>query len=170
MAAPGEAVVTHLTGLIQSPLQNKLGYLLTFALVTALVAGAWMWSQTPDYRVLFSSLSDRDGGAVIASLQQMNVPYRMADGGGAIMVPSTHLQEVRFKLAAQGLPKSSTPGFELLETQKLGTSIFNEQVTYQRALEGELARTIQSLATVSSARVHLALVKPSPFEIGRAHV
>lgn len=122
-----------------------------------------MWGQTPDYRVLYSNLSDRDGGAIIESLQQLNVPYKFAEGGGALMVPSNLVYETRLKLASQGLPKGGTVGFELMENQKFGISQFAEQVNYQRALEGELARSVQSIAAVDSARVHLAIPKPTVF-------
>ncbi|MDP2783462.1 MAG: flagellar basal-body MS-ring/collar protein FliF [Sulfurimicrobium sp.] len=143
--------------------QRKLGLMFGIAAIIALVAGSWMWSQTPDYRVLYSNLSDRDGGSVIDSLQQMNVPYKMADGGGAILVPSNQVYEMRLRLASQGLPKGSVVGFELMDGQKLGMSQFQEQVNYQRALEGEITRSIQSLSAVQAARVHLAIPKPSVF-------
>ncbi|MBK8064503.1 MAG: flagellar M-ring protein FliF [Betaproteobacteria bacterium] len=113
--------------------------------------------------MLFSNVSDRDGGAVIAALNQMNVPYRMSDGGTAILVPEKQVHDTRLKLASQGLPKGSIVGFELMENQKLGATQFQEQVNYQRALEGELARSIQALSAVSAARVHLAIPKPSVF-------
>ncbi|MHB9099898.1 MAG: flagellar basal-body MS-ring/collar protein FliF [Sulfuricella sp.] len=142
---------------------QKIGLMLALAAAIALISGAWMWSQTPDYRVLYSNLSDRDGGAIINSLQQMNVPYKMAEGGGAILVASGQVYDVRLRLASQGLPKGSVVGFELMENQKLGTSQFLEQVNYQRALEGELTRSIQSLSAVQGARVHLAIPRPSVF-------
>lgn len=143
--------------------QRKLGLMFGIAAIIALLVGSWMWSQAPDYRVLYSNLSDRDGGAVIASLQQMNVPYRMAEGGGAILVPANQVYEVRLRLASQGLPKGSVVGFELMDGQKLGMSQFQEQINYQRALEGEITRSIQSLSAVQGARVHLAIPKPSVF-------
>ena len=133
------------------------------AIVLAIMVAVWMWSQAPEYRVLFSNYSDRDGGAITASLDQMGVPYKFSEGGSAILVPSEQIHDLRLKLAAQGLPKGGNVGFELMENQKLGTSQFLEQVNYQRSLEGELARSIQSLGSVSSARVHLALPKPSVF-------
>lgn len=145
------------------PNQQKLGLMLAVAAIVALVAGLWMWGQTPDYRVLYSNLSDRDGGSIIASLQQMNVPYKFAEGGGALLLPANQVHEVRLRLASQGLPRGSLAGFELMENQKLGVSQFLEQVNYQRAQEGELARSIQSLAAVQGARVHLAMAKPSVF-------
>ncbi len=145
------------------PLQQKFGLMVALAAVVALVIGGWMWGQTPDYRVLYANLSDRDGGAIISSLQQMNVPFKFAEGGGALLVPANQVHEVRLRLAGQGLPKGGLVGFELMETQKLGTSQFQEQINYQRALEGELARSIQSLSAVNGARVHLAFSKTSVF-------
>jgi flagellar M-ring protein FliF len=133
------------------------------AATIAVVAGLWLWGQKPEYRVLFSNFSDRDGGAIVASLQQMNVPYKYAEGGGAILVPEDQVHDARLKLASQGLPKGGNVGFELMENQKLGISQFLEQVNFQRALEGELARSIQSVAAVQTARVHLALPKNSVF-------
>ena len=129
----------------------------------AAVAALWLWSRAPDYGVLYSNLSDRDGGAIIASLQQMNIPYKFAEGGGALLVAANKVPEARLRLASQGLPKGGTVGFELMDSQKFGTSQFAEQVNYQRALEGELARSINSISAVESARVHLALPKPSLF-------
>jgi flagellar M-ring protein FliF len=136
--------------------------LLGAAALAAVVAAAWLWSSSPSYRVLFSNLSDRDGGAIIAQLSQMNIPYRNADGG-TILVPQDKVHEARLKLASQGLPKGSVVGFEIMETQRFGVTQFQEQVNYQRALEGELARSIQSLAPVAGSRVHLALPKQSGF-------
>ena len=133
------------------------------SVVVAAVAAMWLWSRAPDYGVLYSNLSDRDGGAIIASLQQMNIPYKFAEGGGALMVAANKVPEARLRLASQGLPKGGSAGFELMDNQKFGTSQFVEQVNYQRALEGELARSINSISAVDSARVHLALPKPSLF-------
>ncbi|MBI2225120.1 MAG: flagellar M-ring protein FliF [Betaproteobacteria bacterium] len=163
LASTQTAVTNGFRGFAQMQNPQKLGLMLAIAAIIALVAGAWMWSQSPDYRVLYTNVSDRDGGAIISALQQMNVPYKFAEGGGAILVPGTHVHEVRLRLASQGLPKGSLAGFELMENQKLGSSQFLEQVNYQRALEGELARSIQSLSAVQNARVHLAMAKPSVF-------
>ena len=143
--------------------QPQLPLIIAAAAVVAAAAAFMLWGGKPDYKVLYTNVSDRDGGAIIASLQQMNVPYKFAEGGGAILVASDKVPEVRLRLAAQGLPKGGGVGFELMDNQKFGTSQFAEQVNYQRALEGELARTIESIATVESARVHLALPKSSLF-------
>src|SRR5487761_1962296 len=157
---PAPSIMQMLMGLSS---QQKMGLMVAVAATIAVLAGLWMWGQTPDYRVLYSNLSDRDGGAIISSLQQMNIPYKFAEGGGALLVPANQVHEVRLRLAGQGLPKGGLVGFELMETQKLGTTQFQEQVNYQRALEGELERTIQSLSAVQAARVHLAIAKPSVF-------
>ena len=116
-----------------------------------------------DYRVLFANVNEGDGAAIITALQQMNVPYQFTEGGGAITVPQSLVYETRLKLAGQGLPKAGNVGFELLENQKFGTSQFVERVNYLRGLEGELARSVSSLGQVKSARVHLAVPKPSAF-------
>lgn len=144
------------------PNARKMGVLVALAATVALIVGALLWSRTPDYRVLFSGLAERDAGSVVATLQTMNVPYK-TEAGGAIMVPADQVYDLRFKLASQGLPKGGSVGFELMDSPKLGMTQFQEQVTYQRALEGELARTIQTLAPVEAARVHLAIPKPSVF-------
>jgi flagellar M-ring protein FliF len=116
-----------------------------------------------DYRVLFTNVNEGDGASIIAALQQMNVPYQFTEGGAAIKVPQAMVYETRLKLAGQGLPKAGNVGFELLENQKFGTSQFVERVNYLRGLEGELARSVGSMGQVKSARVHLAVPKPSAF-------
>ncbi|MFI4939746.1 MAG: flagellar basal-body MS-ring/collar protein FliF [Burkholderiales bacterium] len=162
---PGETVEPPkgFAGFVQSPLGRNILLGSGIAAAIAVIVAVWIWTQQPDYRVLFSNFSDRDGGAIVASLQQLNIPYKFADGGGAILVPSNQVYDVRLKLAAQGLPKGGNVGFEIMENQKLGVSQFLEQVNYQRAIEGELASSIQSLAAVQAARVHLALPKASVF-------
>ncbi|MEZ0232622.1 MAG: flagellar basal-body MS-ring/collar protein FliF [Methylophilaceae bacterium] len=147
----------------RSLLSNKFVLGLGVAVVAAIMVVFWLWSQQPDYRVLFSNYADKDGGAIVAALEQMNVPYKFSDSGTAILVPATDVHQTRLKLAAQGLPKGGNIGFELLENQKFGVSQFVEQVNFQRALEGELERTIQAVSAVEVARIHLAIPKPSVF-------
>lgn len=143
--------------------QPKLPLIVGAAALVAIAMAFALYSRGPDYKVLYTNVSDRDGGAIIASLAQMNVPYKFAEGGTAILVPADRVPEIRLKLASQGLPKAGGVGFELLDNQKFGTSQFAEQVNFQRALEGELARSIESIGTIESARVHLAMPKPSLF-------
>ena len=141
----------------------KIPLMVAAAATVAIIVAMVLWAKSPDYRVLYSNLSDQDGGAIVTQLTQMNVPYRFSDNGSAIMVPAENVHELRLRLAQQGLPKGGAVGFELLDQEKFGISQFSEQVNYQRALEGELARTIETLGPVKSARVHLAMPKPSLF-------
>ncbi len=141
----------------------KIPLMVASAAAVAIVVALVLWAKSPDYRTLFSNLSDQDGGAIVSQLTQMNVPYRIADNGGAIEVPADKVHELRLRLAQAGLPKGGAVGFELLDQEKFGISQFSEQVNYQRALEGELSRTIETLGPVKSARVHLAMPKPSLF-------
>jgi flagellar M-ring protein FliF len=119
--------------------------------------------QQPEYRVLYTNLNDKDGGAIVAQLAQMNVPYKYTEGGQAIMVPSDKVHDTRLRLASLGLPKGSVNGFELMEANRFGMTQFQERLTFQRGLEGELTRSIQSLSSVASARIHLALPNQNGF-------
>lgn len=164
VAAPATFTAAPLlTQLRAMPVRNLIVVMVGGALSIALLIAGWLWSQAPDYKVLFTGIADKDGGAVVAALNQMNVPYRIGEGGGVIMVPSNLVHETRLKLASQGLPKAGNPGFDLMENPRFGITQFQEQVHYQRAIEGELSRSIQSLSVVRSARVHLALPKQSVF-------
>lgn len=161
--APATPPPGPVAGFVRSRQGQRILMMVGAALVIALMIGIWMWSQKVEYRVLFSNYSDRDGGAIVASLQQMNIPYKFSENGNAILVPENVVHDARLKLAAQGLPKGGNVGFELMENQKLGISQFLEQVNFQRALEGELARSIESLDSVANARIHLALPKATVF-------
>jgi flagellar M-ring protein FliF len=159
-ASPFAQVQENIRNLSQ---RQKLAAGAALAFGIALIVGVLLWSRQPDYSVLFSNLAEKDGGAVVASLQQQNIPYKFSENGNAILVPATQVHDLRLRLAAQGIPKGGLVGFELMETQKLGLSQFHEQVNYQRALEGELSRTISSIASVAGARVHLAIPKQTAF-------
>lgn len=162
-ASASPAPPFSLGALSQLNARQKLTAMAMLAFAIALLVGAWLWSKEPPYGVLFSNLSDQDGGQIVAALQQQNVPYKYSEGGGAILVPVSQVHDARLRLASQGLPKGGLVGFELMENQKLGTSQFAEQVNYQRGLEGELARSIQTLGAVRAARVHLAIPKQTAF-------
>jgi len=154
---------------LQAPLLARLSRAQQLRLVLAAVALlavlalAWTQARQPDWRVLFSNLPDKDGGAVVAQLSQMNVPYRHGEGGQTILVPADRVHDVRLRLASQGLPRGSVAGFELTESARFGTTQFQERLNFQRGLEGELTRSIQSLAAVQGARVHLALPAQNGF-------
>ena len=133
------------------------------ALVAVGLVAAAVFYRQPDYKMLFSNVSDKDGGAIVAQLTQMNVPYKYSEGGGAILIPADRVHDVRLKLATQGLPKGSVTGFELMENSKFGITQFQERLNFQRGLEGELTRSILALNAVQSARVHLALPNQNGF-------
>lgn len=158
----GQSFSALLRGFNELPPQRKIGLMVALAAVIALFVGSMMWAQTPDYRVLYGNLTDRDGGAVIEALQKQNIPFKTGDGG-TIMVPSNLVYEARLKLASQGLPKGGSVGFELMDNQKFGITQFQENVNYQRALEGEITRTVETIASVQGARVHLAIPKQTVF-------
>lgn len=141
----------------------KVPLMVAGAAAIAIIVALFLWMRSPDYRVLLSNLSAKDGGDIVGQLTQMNMPYQLADNGSAILVPADKVHELRLKLAQAGLPKGGNTGFELLDKEQFGISQFSEQVNYQRALEGELSRTIESLSPVQTARVHLAIPKPTLF-------
>jgi len=161
-----------LTGLLRG--RPMLPLLLAGAAAVAVLVALLLWAREPEYRVLFSNLGEADGGQVISELDKRNVPYRLGEGGHTIMVPAERMNALRLQLAEQGLPKGGNVGFELLDKQAFGISQFAEHLNYQRGLEGELARTIESLGPVSRARVHLVMARDSVFardrEAARASV
>ncbi len=155
---------------LQSQGFNALPFLRQIGLMVGLAAsvaiGVWivMWAQEPSYRVLYGSLSETDTASVSAELAKSNIPYKVSDSNGAIMVPASDVHNARLKLAAAGLPNSSHSGYEILDKDHgFGTSQFMENARYQRAIEGELARTIGAMSNVQTARVHIAVPKQSAF-------
>lgn len=158
-AAPQNKSLEWMNRLRANP---KIPLIVAGAFAIAIMVAMVLWAKSPDYRTLYSNLSDQDGGAIVTQLTQMNIPYRFADNG-VLEVPAEKVHELRLRLAQQGLPKGGAVGFELLDQEKFGISQFSEQINYQRALEGELARTIETLGPVKTARVHLAMPKPSLF-------
>jgi flagellar M-ring protein FliF len=149
------------------PARAQLSAVLGAAALLAVLAFMFMGARDSDYRPLFPSLNEKDGGQVIDRLAQMNVPYKFAEGGSAILVPSSRVHELRMKLAAQGLPATSGSGsgngYELLDKNSFGQTQGQERMKMQRAIEGELTTTIQALDSVKSARVHLALPQQNGF-------
>lgn len=142
---------------------QKLRLALGLALFVAIAIAGLVMGRQAEWRVLYANLNDKDGGAIIAQLSQMNIPYKHADGGNAILVAADKVHDTRLRLASQGLPKGSVAGFELMEANRFGMTQFQERLTFQRGLEGELTRSIQALSSVQSARVHLALPNQNGF-------
>lgn len=158
--APGNSQPRWLAQLRDNPL---IPLIFAGAAVVAIVTALYLWASAPEYRVLFSNLNEADGGRIIAELDQRGVPYRFGPGGQALLVPGDQVHSLRLRLAEQGLPRGGNVGFEIMDNQAFGVSQFNEQVNFQRGLEGQLASSIETLGPVSRARVHLAMARPSVF-------
>ncbi|WGI25544.1 flagellar basal-body MS-ring/collar protein FliF [Halomonas alkaliantarctica] len=158
--ANGSAFERTLKQLRGNPL---VALLIAGAASIAIVAALFMWASSPEYRVLYSNLSEADGGSIINELDTRGIPYQFSEGGQALMVPSDQVHTLRLQLAEQGLPRGGNLGLELMDSQAFGISQFAEQINYQRGLEGELARSIESLGPVEGVRVHLSMAKPSVF-------
>ncbi|MDT8387901.1 MAG: flagellar basal-body MS-ring/collar protein FliF [Thiogranum sp.] len=156
-------------GFQRLPALRQIGLMIGLAASIALGIAAAMWSQKPDYTLLYANLSSKDAGAVIDALQKSGIGFEVDQVTGAVMVASDQLHNARMQLAKDGLPEGSSIGFEILQKdQGFGTSQSMETARFQRALEGELSRTIATLRNVKGARVHLAIPKRSVFLRDRA--
>ena len=123
--------------------------------------GALLYTQAqPRYRTLYANLSAKDAGVLVEKLKAGNVPYRIGEDGKALEVPEEQLYETRLNLASQNLPLGGGVGFEVFDKNNFGVTDFTQQVNYQRALQGELERTISHLSEVEAARVNLVIPKP----------
>lgn len=138
-----------------------LGALITAALTALIFFMAW--AQTPDYSTAFTDVEAEDGAAIVDYLKENNISYELANNGATIRVPANQVHEIRLALAGQGLPGKGSVGYELFDTASFGMTDFTQQVNYQRALEGELARTISTLNSVKAARVHVVIPQPTLF-------
>ena len=162
MAAGGSKGVTF--GYNRLSLVRQLGLMIGLAATIAIGFAVVLWSQEPDYRVLYSNVAYADANEIVDQLQLFSIPYKFDASGRSILVPNEQLHKARLRLAAEGFSGDNTVGFELLDKEQgLGTSQFMENARYRRGLEGELARTIGSMLSVRKARVHLALPKQSVF-------
>lgn len=141
------------------------------ALVTVLVAvgtvGFARWQRDRSFRPLYTALAPEDAASVVQKLRESNVEYHLADNGTSVLVDSSRIAELRLELASAGVPKSGRIGFELFDKTNFGMTEFTEHVNYQRALEGELERSVMSLSEVEQARVHLTFPKESVFTESR---
>src|SRR5271165_5591777 len=159
-----EIVATAPKGILDTVPGLKQVALLT-GVAAAVAAAIWLvlWSQGQNYTVLYGQLSDRESGQVMDALTAAGIEFKL-NPSGAVLVPDSKVQEARIRLASQGLPQSDAMGIEMIQKESsIGTSSMMESARYQSVLETELARTIIKVQGVQSARVHLALPKPSVF-------
>jgi flagellar M-ring protein FliF len=164
-SAPPLFGLTFLENLSGMSMLRQVGLLVGLAASVAIGFAVVLWSQQPDYRPLYGSLSGLDTNQVIETLTAADIAYTLEPNSGALLVKADDLPRARLKLAAAGVaPSDGNHGFEMLDQEQgLGTSQFMEATRYRRSLEGELARTVSSLNNVKSARVHLAIPKSSVF-------
>ncbi|QNB10039.1 flagellar M-ring protein FliF [Herbaspirillum frisingense] len=141
----------------------RLGLVAGIFLIAAATALA-MWLVRTEYQVLFSDLSPQDAGAMAGELEKMKQPYKLADGGRTILVDKDVVHQTRIKLMSKELPLHGTLGFELFNNTDFGMTEFAQKINYQRALQGEITRTIMSLSEIQSVRVHLALPEEGLFK------
>lgn len=152
-----QAYLARLRGLAGTMSRAQLVSLgVSFVLVVAIIGGSAMWLNTPTYTLLFADMDQETAAQMVSRLKQLKVDYKVDDGGRAIRVANGRVDELRLELTSQGLPSSGRIGFEIFDRTTFGTTEFVEQVNFRRALEGEIARTISTLSSVSSARVHIA--------------
>ncbi len=153
-----------LRGTARLSMARQVGVIIGLAVAVAIGVAVALWSQTPNYALLYASVSDQEAGELLDALDKLGVTYKVKSTNGAILVPQTAVHEVRMKLSAQGFPKSNSAGFDLLDKDSgFGMSQTREIALYQRALEGEIARSIMMVQSVKSVRVHLALPKQTIF-------
>ncbi len=121
------------------------------------------WSGQSEFEPLYAQLDPRDASAVLSRLREQKIDYRIASNGSTVLIPRQHIYETRMQLASEGLPQGSGVGFEIFDNSKLGMTAFAQTVNYQRALQGELARTINQIAEIENCRVHIVMTEKSLF-------
>ena len=159
-----QALILQLQTLLKnlSPAKRFTLLLLVAATVTGFIF-LMTWTAKPDYQLLYSNLAAEDAGEIVSRLREKKIPYQIAANGSSVLVPREQIYETRMELASQGLPQGSGVGFEIFDNTKLGMTEFVQNVNYQRALQGELARTINRFSEIENARVHIVMASQSLF-------
>ena len=164
LPAPAGETPDPAASLRDNPLLRQLAVMIGIAASVAIGVAVVLWSQSPTMAPLYGNLAEKDAAEVLAVLQKNGVEYRVDEATGSILVPAGKVKELRMQLASAGLPNSTGTGFELLQKDMgFGTSRVVERARYIQAMQGELARTIATIGSVQSARVHLAIPKQSVF-------
>jgi len=164
MTEENKPVHSPVIGFSSLPISRQIILLAGLAFSIASGVAVFMWFQKPSFKVLYSTLAEKDAGQVIDALTKAGIDYRLDPSSGAVMVSGDQVHQARLKLAMDGLPEGGNMGFEMLDKKRsIGASPFMETARYQRAIEGELARSITTLKNVKGARVHLAIPERSVF-------
>ena len=142
---------------------QKVAALVLATVIIGSILSMSFWIKTPDLQLLYANLSEKDAAAIVDNLKSQKIPYELSNQGKTIRVPSNQVHEIRLKMASEGLPEGSDVGLEIFDKTSLGMTDFIQKLNYQRALQGELSRTIQTLNSVDSARVHLVIPKQTLF-------
>ncbi len=137
------------------PTSKKISFAFLLCLLIGGFAALIFWTNRPDYQVLFANLDTADASRITEKLQEKRIPYELREGGSAVMVPSENVYQLRLDLASEGLPRGSSVGFEIFDKLPVITTEFVQKLKYQQALEGELARTINTFDAIDRARVHI---------------
>ena len=161
MASP---LVEQISQFIGSPAKRR-NILIGVVLLLSLVGFGSLiyWNSKPEYQVLFSNLSQEDAGEMVNKLKEKKIPFQLSATGGSILVAKEQVYDTRLSLAAEGLPKGGGVGFEVFDRTNLGATDFVQKLNYQRALQGELSRTIRQIKEIEQARVHIVTPKESLF-------
>lgn len=152
---------THL--LKNMPPARRVSLVVTLVLVIGGFVALLLWTNRPDYQVLFSNLATEDAAKITQKLQELRIPFQLKEGGSAVLVPEENVYQLRLDLASEGLPRGNAVGFEIFDDLGFGTTEFVQKLKYQQALQGELARTIMQFDTVNDARVHIVTTGDSLF-------
>ena len=151
------------TALSAMSLKKKVSLIAVIGLTVGGLIYLVQWSGRPDFERLYANLSVEDAGMIVDQLKSQKIPYRITAGGSSIEVPAAQVYEVRMVMASEGLPQGSGIGFEVFDNAKLGMTEFMQNVNYQRALQGELSRTINQIDEIESSRVHLVMATQTLF-------
>lgn len=163
MASFAETLENMQTGWKKLDLNQKMVIGMTVILFVVVLGSLVYWISRPSYSVLFSNLSPGDASTIVAKLQEKKIPYNLI-GMQTIEVSSDKVYQTRIELAGEGLPQGGTVGFEIFDQSNFGLSEFTQKINYRRALEGELARTIQEINEIEGARVHIVLPERSLYQ------
>ena len=142
---------------------KKLSIIVITIVILASIGTFVLYVNQKEYKTLFSNLSTEDAGKIIARLEEKKIFYKISASGDSILVPAENVSKLRLELASSGLPQSGGVGFEIFDRKSFGVTDFVQQVNYQRALQGELSRTINSLDEIQQSRVHIVVPRKSLF-------
>lgn len=141
----------------------RIGFAVGAFAIVLITAGMLWWLLSPREQLMFGGLKETDAAEIVEALDEWKVPHTIVDGGAGIAVPEEVMYETRMRLVSAGIPRGGNVGFELFDDSDFGVTEFAQRVNYQRALQGEIERTIAALPAVESARVHLTIRRPGLF-------